>query len=301
MSSYSVQDKVALVTGAARGIGFETARHLYQRGARVVLIDLDPDATASAARELGGRAIGIGADVTDAHAMQEAVAETIQRFGRLDIVIANAGIAPAPATSHAMDPHEFERVINVNLLGVYRTVHPALPHVIANGGHVVVIASIYAFVNGVLMAPYAMSKAGVEQYGRALRGELAQHGASASVAYFGFIDTAMVQGLTTPVAQRFQDTFPRFLRKKLAPSAAGQAIVNGIERRAARIIAPKRWTILSVLRGVLNPLLDRHTERNTTIQAILRDADVIERAIPGSHAPQTLIPILEKDTSCTTS
>jgi NAD(P)-dependent dehydrogenase (short-subunit alcohol dehydrogenase family) len=279
MSSYSVNDKVALVTGAARGIGLETARLLCERGARVALVDLDPEATARAARQLGGRAIGLGADVTDTGAMQDAVAETIERFGRLDIVVANAGIAPQPATVRAMDPDLFERVMEVNLLGVHRTVHAALPHVVEAGGHVVVVASVYAFVNGVLLAPYAMSKAGVEQYGRALRGELAQHGASASVAYFGFIDTAMVrEGFAGALAQRFEATFPRVLRKRLAPSAAGEALVAGIERRASRIIAPRRWSVLSVLRGVLNPLLDRRTERNAAIQAVLRDADVVEPA-----------------------
>ncbi len=241
-----------------------------------MLVDLDSDATARAASELGGRAIGLGADVTDADAMRDVVAQAAQRFGRLDIVIANAGIAPQPQTVESMDPETFERVINVNLLGVYRTVHAALPHIIENKGHVVVVASVYAFVNGVILAPYAMAKAGVEQFGRALRGELAQHGASASVAYFGFIDTAMVrEGFASPVAQRFEATFPGFLRKRLAPAAAGKAIADGIEIRAPRIIAPKRWTVYSVLRGVLNPLLDLRTERDATIQGVLRDANVM--------------------------
>src|SRR5689334_22752497 len=185
MPTYDVENRVALVTGAARGIGFETAKALSERGARVALLDLDPHATAQAAAQLGNGAFGLAADVTDAAMMAAAVEEVVARFGRLDIVVANAGIAPRLQTTHTMDFAEFERVINVNLLGVYRTVQPALPHVIANGGHVVVTASIYAFINGVLMAPYAMSKAGVEQFGRAVRGELVQHGASASVAYFG--------------------------------------------------------------------------------------------------------------------
>ncbi len=275
MSKYSVADKVALVTGAARGIGFETARQLAERGARVVLVDLDPEATEQAADRIGERAIGFGADVTDAEAMQSVVAATIQGFGRLDVVVANAGIAPQPTTNLTMDPTNFERVIDVNVLGVYRTVHAALPHVVANGGHVVVIASVYAFVNGALMAPYAMSKAAVEQYGRALRSELAHHGASASVAYFGFIDTAMVRdGFASDIGQRFEDTFPGFLRKKLAPASAGAAILTGIERRAPRVVAPGRWRTYSVLRGVLNPALDRRNERNAAIQAVLRDAEL---------------------------
>jgi len=124
-----------------------------------------------------------------------------------------------------------------------------------------------------------MSKAAVEQFGRALRGELAQHGASASVAYFGFIDTAMTQdAFSDPLGIRLKATFPKFLMKKLAPSDAGEAIVSGIERRAARIITPKRWTVYSVLRGVVNPFLDRRTESHAETQAILRDADIVRVA-----------------------
>lgn len=282
MSTYSVNKKVALITGGARGIGFETARQLCERGASVVIVDLDPQATSEAAARLGKHAIGLTADVSDSIEMKDVVNEIVTRFGRLDIVVANAGIANQPATTHAMDPVEFERVINVNVLGVYRTVQPALPHVIASSGHIVVVSSVYAFVNGVLMAPYAMSKAAVEQFGRALRGELAQHGASATVAYFGFIDTAMVrEGFSSPIAQRFESTFPRILRKRLQPSDAGAAIVGGIQRRAPRVIAPNRWATYSRLRGVLNPWLDRRTERDTTVQAILIDADE-DRTLKGA-------------------
>src|SRR5204863_6030286 len=159
------------------------------------------------------------ADVTDRGAMQRAVASAVERFGRLDVVVANAGIAARVATFRAMSPESFERVLDVNLMGVYRTVEAALPEIVRRRGHVVVISSIYAFTNGAGAAPYAMSKAAVEQFGRALRAELAQHGASASVAYFGFIDTEMVRRAidADPLADRMLATLPGPLRKRVRP------------------------------------------------------------------------------------
>ncbi len=190
---YPLPGKVALVTGAARGIGFETARLLHARGASVTVIDLAVDETEAAAKQIGERTLAIAADVTDEAAMEDAVERTVGTFGGLDVVVANAGIAPPARPMSVVDAAAFERVIEIDLLGVWRTVHPALTQVIERRGHVVVVASVYAFVNGAMATPYAVSKAGVEQLGRALRAELAIHGASASVAYFGFIDTKLVQ------------------------------------------------------------------------------------------------------------
>jgi NAD(P)-dependent dehydrogenase (short-subunit alcohol dehydrogenase family) len=140
---------------------------------------------------------------------------------------------------------------------------------------VVVISSIYAFTNGVGTVAYAMSKAAVEQFGRALRLELAPHGASASVAYFGFIDTEMVRRAIDrdPLAGEMLAMFPKPLHKRLAPAAAGEAIAKGIERRAPRIIRPHRWVLMSMLRGVLNPLTDARAERDETALRLLRELD----------------------------
>src|SRR4029077_15804986 len=120
-----------------------------------------------------------------------------------------------------------------------------------------------------------MAKAGVEQLGRALRAELVQHGAGASVAYFGFIDTEMVHRALdqAPLSDRLMDSLPRPLRKRLAPSVAGEAIVEGIEARRPRIIRRRRWAVLSVLRGIPGPLGDRAVERHAKTQAILRELD----------------------------
>jgi len=276
MSRYDLKDKVALVTGAARGIGFETARALVSRGASVVVVDLEAEAAEAAAAQLHDtRAVGLAADVTDRGALQQAVATTVERFGGLDVVVANAGIASRGATFRAMATEGFDRVIDVNLMGVVRTVEAALPEIIRRRGHAVVIASVYAFGNGLGATPYAMSKAGVEQFGRALRVELVQHGASASVAYFGFIDTEMVHRAfdEDPLAESMLASIPKPLRKRLQPTVAGEAIVSGIERRAPRIIRPRRWVVMSTLRGILNPLIDRQMERDAKIQAAARDLD----------------------------
>jgi len=272
---YDLNAKVALVTGAARGIGFETARQLHLRGASGALVDLNADQAREAAERIGPRAIGIAADVTDQAAIMRAVAETVERFGGLDVAVANAGIAQSTvATVRGIGTEEWERVFEVDLLGVWRTVRAALPQIVERRGHIVLTSSVYAFVNGVLNSPYAVAKAGVESLGRTLRAELTPLGASASVAYFGWIDTKMVQdALERPHSDRMQENLPGFLRKRLAPSEAGAAIVRGIEERAPRIFAPRWWRYVSALRGVLNPLLDRRIERDATMLATVREVE----------------------------
>lgn len=242
MDRIALPGKVALVTGAARGIGLATAKLLHARGAAVAVVDLDAERAAEAAAQVGERALPIGADVTDAAAMERAVAATVERFGGLDVVVANAGIAPPQRTAAALGPEVFERVVEVDLLGVWRTVRPALPQIAARRGHVVVVASIYAFVNGVLNSPYAIAKAGVEQLGRALRVELRPSGASAGVAYFGFIDTDMVRdAFADPVTQKLERAFPRWMlrRHRSAPRSASSRASSAAPRaRSSRAGGP---------------------------------------------------------------
>ena len=287
MAAYNLQGKVALVTGAARGIGFATAKLLNERGASVVLVDLDESAVTSAAAQIDEqRALGLAADVTDRGAMQRVVATTVERFGGLDVVMANAGIASRAATFRAMSGENIERTLAVNIGGVANTVEVALPEIVRRRGHVVVVASIYAFWNGIGTVPYAMSKAAVEQLGRALRIELVQHGASASVAYFGFIDTEMVHKAIDqdPVGEEMFAALPKVLHKRLTPRQAGEAVVAGIEARKARIIVPRRWAVLSTLRGITGPFLDKRMERDAEVQTVLAKLDRRE----GEEQPTTL-------------
>ncbi|HEX6754006.1 MAG TPA: short-chain dehydrogenase/reductase [Solirubrobacterales bacterium] len=275
MPAYDLNGKVALVTGAARGIGFETARQMHARGASVAVVDLDAAEASEAAERIGERAIGIAADVTDAGAMRAAVAETVERFGGLDVAMANAGLAPPSiATMRSVPAEEWERVVEVNLFGVWHTLRAALPQVSERKGHVVVVASVAAFANGMLGSSYMVSKAAAEQMGRALRTELVPFGAGASVAYFGWVDTRMVQDtFDRPGASVLEEIAPDFLMKRITPEQAGAAVVKGIEERAPRIFAPRWWRYLSALRGLLNPLLDRRSERDPRIAAAIRDAE----------------------------
>lgn len=275
MPAYDLNGKVALVTGAARGIGFEAARQLHMRGASVAVVDLDPDEVREAAERIGSRAIGIAADVTDHAAIMAAVAETVERFGGLDVAVANAGIAQSTvATIRGIPVEEWERVFEVDMLGVWRTVRAVLPQIVERQGHIVVTASVYAFVNGFLNSPYAVAKSGVESLGRALRAELTPLGASAGVAYFGWIDTKLVQdAFARPHSDLLEANLPVFLRKRLPPEEAGAALVRGIEARAPRVFAPRWWRYVSAFRGLLNPLLDRRFERDRKMAETVRKVE----------------------------
>ena len=283
--TYVLAGKAALVTGAAKGIGLETARLMHARGASVTMTDLDPAEVEAGAASVGERTLALAGDATDRASLEAAVAATVERFGGLDVVVANAGIAPPPRTVAVMDPEAFERVVEVDLLGVYRTVHAALPQLLERRGQAVLIASIYAFMNGTLASPYAASKAAVEQLGRALRAELAPHGGGATVVYPGLVDTKMVRdALEDPVAGGLEELLPRFVIRRVTPKLVATRLVNGVERRAPRVLVPRWYAGYSALRGILNPLLDAGLSRDQRVGAMVEQAERLaaEEAQPDS-------------------
>ncbi|HEU5062944.1 MAG TPA: short-chain dehydrogenase/reductase [Solirubrobacterales bacterium] len=275
MDRYDLNGKVALVTGAARGIGFETARQMHLRGASVAVLDLDAEEAREAAERIGPRAIGLGGDVTDQSALMNAVAEIVERLGGLDVAVANAGIAQKQfATARGISGEEWERVFEVDMLGVWRTVRAALPQIVERQGQMIVVSSVYAFANGFGNTPYAVAKAGVESLGRALRAELKPHGASASVAYFGWVDTKLVQdAFAQEDSSRVRELSPEWLLKRITPEEAGAGLVRGIEEQAPRIFVPKWWRYMSALRGLVNPLLDKRMEREPKYAELVRYID----------------------------
>ena len=276
MTAYELADKVVLITGGTGGLGSATARALLSRGARVGIVDLRPDTPEIAARISSSNVVGFTADVCDRNTLDDAVAHLCERFGRVDIAIANAGIMGQGSTLRATPAPAIDKVLAVNINGVVNTVNAAMEQIIANQGQVVLISSVFAFLNGIGAIPYAMSKAAVEQLGRGLRVELAPHGASATTAYFSLIQTDMIRNgvdADPAITEMLARTSPRPLLKRLQPDQAAEAVVQAIEHRSPRLIRPARWAPLSVLRGVINPVIDGRLARDRVVHAILGKLD----------------------------
>jgi NAD(P)-dependent dehydrogenase (short-subunit alcohol dehydrogenase family) len=274
-SKYDLTDKVVLITGGNGGIGSATARELLIRGAKLAIVDIDPQTPGLAAALSADASLGIVGDVRDRASLESAVAQTVERFGRLDIAIANAGLLARAATLRSTPAAAVENTFAVNVGGVVNTVAASVDQVIANEGQIVVISSVFAFINGMGSIPYAMSKAAVEQLGRGLRVELADHGVSVTTAYFSLVDTDMVkQGVDEdPVVFELLATLPRAMLKRVTPQSAAIAIADGLERRTVRVVHPSRWKTLSALRGLVGFALDDRLVKDRKILDILGRLD----------------------------
>ena len=187
-----LRGKTAFITGAARGIGAATAERMYARGANVALVGLEPERLRANAERLGERAAWFEADVTDMAALEAAVQETVERFGGIDVAVANAGIAFTGTLSTA-PVEQVERTLAVNLLGVWRTDRAVLAELRRSRGYLLNVASMAAVMHAPMMGPYTSAKAGVEALTDALRLEVAPHGVGVGCAYFGFLDTDLVK------------------------------------------------------------------------------------------------------------
>jgi NAD(P)-dependent dehydrogenase (short-subunit alcohol dehydrogenase family) len=268
-----LRDRVCLITGAAQGIGLATAQEVARRGARgVVLVDLPGDALDAAAAGFGEQALAVAADVTDANAMRGAVAAAGDHYGGLDVVVANAGIERI-GTVRRQVPEDFERVVEVNLLGVYRTLQPAIEPVLARRGHLIAVSSASAALASPLIVAYAAGKAGVASLLRGLRMELTGTGATAGAAFFGFIDTAMVErARANPAVEHGLSRIPAVLRRPIPAAAAARAIADGIEERRARIWLPRHLRAQFLLADALQAL-DDSLARRLDVPATVRLAE----------------------------
>ena len=251
-STPSLDGRRVLITGAARGIGAELARRLHGRGARVAVAGLEPDELAGVAAQCGDGP-WFECDVSDRAQVEAAVAGTVDAFGGLDVVVANAGVA-AQLPLIGGNPEIMERTLSVNVMGVYNTLRAAGPHISHPGGYALAVASLAAAVHAPLLGAYSASKAAVEALGNTLRVELRSSGAKVGVAYFAELDTDMTKrGFGTEAASKM-----KLGAAHVTPLKVGiDALERGIARRSRRVYAP-RWVgpVLPV-RMAVQPLVDR--------------------------------------------
>lgn len=194
----SAQRRVALVTGGASGLGLATVRRFLASGCAVVIADLDEDAARSAADELdttGERALGLHADVTDAASADAMIAATVDRFGRLDVLVNNAGYA-APSPTDTVEDAEWLRMIDVHLNGTLRCSRAAYPALARSEAPAIInISSIAARVGMPMRASYSAAKAGIEALTRVLAVEWAPVGIRVNAIAPGFLLTPLMQKL----------------------------------------------------------------------------------------------------------
>jgi NAD(P)-dependent dehydrogenase (short-subunit alcohol dehydrogenase family) len=247
------------------------------RGANVALVGLEPDELQRVAAQCGRNAAWFECDVTDTKALDATIGSTIERFGAIDVVMANAGIAPMGMV-RSIDPAAFERTVEINLLGVWRTVRACLQHVIERRGYVLVTASMAAPLHAPGMAAYAASKAGAEAFADSLRSEVKHLGVDVGVGYFGFIDTDMVRGADAhPAIGAMREAASGPLSKTYPLSRAGRALADGIEKRSRWVVVPRYARAMIVLRTLLQPLVEREGMKHAPEVDRLFLADVGER------------------------
>ncbi|WP_459547398.1 SDR family oxidoreductase [Nocardia sp. X0981] len=216
--------QVAVITGAANGIGKALAAALIERGLRVALADIDADTLAATAAELGDLAIAVPTDVADLDQMRALADRTLAEFGRVDLVFNNAGMG-AGGPVWGIAPADWNRVWAVNVGGVVNGIHVFTPHLVSAGrGHIVNTASLAGLTAGPFNAPYGASKSAIISISESLRTELdlTAPGVGVTVICPGPVDTRMLSGLVDAAA-RFDaakpesEVFPPEIRAKLAP------------------------------------------------------------------------------------
>ncbi len=247
----SLEGQVVVVTGAARGVGELLARKLSARGATLALVGLEPDELKQVSERLHGESDHWFADVTDHEAMAQVAREVKQRFGKVDVVVANAGVAAGGPFADS-DPDAWRRVIEVNLIGGAVTGRAFLPVLMESRGYFLQIASLAAITPAPMMTAYCASKSGVEAFAHSLRAEVGYKGVKVGVGYLSWTDTDMVRGADQDdVMRELRQRLPWPMNRTYPLGPAVDRIVDGIARRSPHVYA--QWWLrgMQSVRGYL--------------------------------------------------
>lgn len=206
-----VKGKVVIITGAGRGIGRETAFLLASEGAQVAVCDRDPSGVEAVSREIaqkGGEASAHAVDVTQRASIEDMVRQVVERFGRIDVLINNAGIT-MDATLAKMSEEQFDRVIDVNLKGVFNCTQAVLPQMLSQGqGKIINASSVVGVYGNFGQTNYAATKAGVIGMTKSWAKELARKGITANAVAPGFILTDMTAAMPENVLDMMKAKTP---------------------------------------------------------------------------------------------
>jgi NAD(P)-dependent dehydrogenase (short-subunit alcohol dehydrogenase family) len=284
--SDSIRGQVVLVTGAARGIGASVARELARRGARLALVGLEPERLALRTAELGPEHVWFECDVTDQAALERAVAGTLAAFGRLDVVIANAGIA-GQGTVAGSSIEAMARTVEVNLIGVMRTVSATLEHVLAQRGYFLILSSAAAIVPVPGLAAYGATKVAVEHFAASLRIELEPRGVAVGVAHPSWIDTDLVRDFAADLPS-FHDGLSRLpgpFGRVTSLDECTAALADAVSRRQRKVHVPRSLFWFALLRGLLWTRLGERLiaqQTSATLPRLEREAARLGRAFGAS-------------------
>jgi NAD(P)-dependent dehydrogenase (short-subunit alcohol dehydrogenase family) len=291
--------RIAIITGAASGIGQALASALVTRGDTVVVADIDGDGAERAASELArhgpGAAVPAVVDVRDAGAVQALVDQTHEKHGRLDLMVNNAGIGVGGEASELLLAH-WDRVIDVNLRGVVHGVHAAYPLMIRQrSGQIVNTASLAGLIPAPLLTPYAMAKHAVVGLSLSLRAEAAAYGIGVTAVCPGFVDTPILDkggpdDLPKPAGRgRDREMAQHFQPRLYSADRLAQDILRGIDRNAALVVAPASarvaWSLRRYAPSVVNWMAARQVawQRATLAADADRGADSAADRVPAGR------------------
>ncbi|XMA38750.1 SDR family NAD(P)-dependent oxidoreductase [Streptomyces albogriseolus] len=224
--SNSLDNRVALVTGASSGIGQATALALSGAGAKVAVAARRADRLRALARQAPGEMLVLETDVTDRESVREAVAATVERFGALDILVNNAGLMLSGFIQGA-DTTEWTRMIDTNLLGSMYSAHAALPHLLESKGALVQISSTSGRTATAASGVYAATKSGINAFSEALRQEVTEQGVRVVVVEPGFVSTELTSHITDPAIQAMAKDMAASMRT-LDPEDIAAAVLYAV-------------------------------------------------------------------------